>query len=201
MTPDHAWNQGYRRAVVEYQMLVQHHVHPISKDDDDVRVCLPSCLKKDSKQCRSRYPRVKEMSATCVIGCAAVCKSMELNTSGRRCMLGSLLGPRNNVWLNGTHPALLYNLKCNSDTILTYRIPVLQQTHSAACPDKDCLEKSKQQNVLYALLRSQRDQAGYITDYVSKRNPIAIKEIQKFVKGMPLALFDLYDNYDAYSHA
>ena len=31
--------------------------------------------------------------------------------------------------------------------------------------------------------QSQRDQIGYITDYISKKQPLAIKEVDKFVEG------------------
>ena len=37
--------------------------------------------------------------------------------------------------------------------------------------------------VLIAALRCQRDQAGYISDYVSKRQPIARDEIKAFMQG------------------
>ena len=180
-----AWKHQYRLAVIEYQKRVQNHIHPIDTNSSENKPKIPLyCQRSDNRTvCKARYPRNAEMGDAC-LGCKRLCKEMNLPVSGKRCMLGALLGPRNHPMLNGTHPALLYNLKTNSDTMITYRVPITELSHSVRCKNKtECLLETSMKEVLTGALRSQRDQAGYITDYVSKRTPIVISEIKKFNQG------------------
>ena len=104
-----------------------------------------------------------------VIICAPLAKQLNLAFTGKKNFAGAAIGPRNNEWLNGTHPMLLYDLQCNSDTLLTYRLPVNKHTHSPACQNAECLaimqEKSAAVNkslmdVIAAAQQAQRDQAN-----------------------------------------
>ena len=161
--------------------MLQHHVHlKTEADPNGPKKPLPSCLTKASKgECRGRFPREKEMCEQSHVVCRGIAKTMGLRTSGKKNMLGSVVGPRNNPWLNGTHPALLYDMRCNSDTLLTYKLPIVPETHSVKCEhNEDCLSKKHMHEVIIAALRSQRDQAGYVSDYVAKPQPIARNEIK-----------------------
>ena len=122
---------------------------------------------------------------TVAVVCHGIADQMKLRISGKKSMLGTIAGGRNNRWINGTHPALLYDLRCNSDTLLTYRLPIIPESHSTRCSKKDCVteERMGEVRMLIAALRCQRDQAGYISDYVSKRQPIARDEIKAFMQG------------------
>ena len=133
------WKDSFKHVVVRAQLMLHHHVHPPGTDDE--RVPLPGCQSKSKPGiCKGRYPRDNEEVDVGVVVCPSIATQMDLPISGRRNMLGSLMGPRNNPWLNGTHPALVYDLRCNSDTLITYRLPVMIPTHSALCANPNCLE-------------------------------------------------------------
>ena len=103
--------------------------------------------------------------------CNGVAKTLGLNASGKRNMLGATMSPRNNEWLNGTHPAMLFKQRCNSDVKATYRIPIMKDTHCKnrqLCNVKGCLSTPFSE-LMRIQAQSQRDQIGYITDYITKR--------------------------------
>lgn len=77
---------------------------------------------------------------------------------------------------------MLHALRCNSDVQVTYRLPIMKETHSKLCKLEGCLSVDFTE-VVRAQEQSQRDQIGYITDYISKRQPVSIKEIDRFVQG------------------
>ena len=100
---------------------------------------------------------------------------MGMACSGRRSKLGSLHGPMNHESLNGTSLAMLSVQQFNSDVQLPYRLPLCQQTHSAACADA-CVEEADEQNIVEAAQFGQDAQPGYACDYCSKRQPMAFNE-------------------------
>ena len=62
----------------------------------------------------------------------------EITMSRQENRIGSLHGPRNDAWLNGTCPALLSGMpgcNSNSDVQLPYRFPITTETHSALCAE------------------------------------------------------------------
>eukprot|EP00971_Amphidinium_carterae_P230829 4580643-Amphidinium_carterae.1 len=67
---------------------------------------------------------------------------MEMPTSGKRNAIGMLWGPVNDPNLNGTHPALLAALRCNSDVQLPYRFPVQKGTHCDHLCEDNCTKTS-----------------------------------------------------------
>eukprot|EP00971_Amphidinium_carterae_P208051 4128331-Amphidinium_carterae.1 len=67
---------------------------------------------------------------------------MSMPTSGKRSAIGMLWGPVNDPNLNGTHPALLASIRCNSDVQLPYRFPIDAATHCKAQCKKACTSTS-----------------------------------------------------------
>ena len=115
-----------------------------------------------------------------VVLCQGLLRRMRMPCGGRRSKLGSLHGPQNEENLNGTHPALLATLRCNSDVQLPYRLPLCSATH--AC-EGNCLEDLDENAMIEAAQRSQDAQAGYACDYCNKRLPCAVHEVKEWCKG------------------
>jgi hypothetical protein len=177
------WRRRYKQDVQKCQMRVNHHIHRKHPETNE-REPMPYCKCKDRpKECSKGYPKTK-LDMSCVV-CNGVAKTLGLNASGKRNMLGAMMSPRNNEWLNGTHPAMLFKQRCNSDVKVTYRIPIMKDTHcknKQLCNIKGCLSTPFSE-LMRIQAQSQRDQIGYITDYITKRQPIATNEIDKFVAG------------------
>ena len=99
-------------------------------------------------------------------------------------MLGAIKGRRNDEWLNGSHPALLVSLRCNSDVQVPYRFPITAHTHanelcslSECCGDDDAA-------IVFAAQVAQDSQCGYACDYGNKRGPLAVNEAKEMQKGI-----------------
>lgn len=176
--PQTEWDRTYTQVVQQTQKLVNHHVHPLDHDTGE-RTLLPGCrLKARPNECKGRFPReqdVQLLKDKPAIVCPALAKILGVKITGRRSELGKCLGKRNHPSLNGAHKAMLFNLRCNCDTILTWRMPVCEETHTA-CDDPSCLVEDMLAECSRAVRRAQRDQSGYISDYVAKKMPIAKRE-------------------------
>ena len=115
--------------------------------------------------------------------CKGLAEEMDMPVKGKRSTLGTLWGPMNDPNINGTHPALLAALRCNSDVQVPYRFPVTEFIHNDAHCWKSChLAQSTQETVREAQ-RNQAAQAGYACDYQNKRHPIAMHEVKEWQKG------------------
>ena len=105
-------------------------------------------------------------------------------------------GPCNDPNINGTHPALLSGLRCNSDVQLPYRFPILPATHHKECPGECGM------NTLKDLVRdaqvTQAAQAGYAADYQNKRLPIAVHEAKEMLKAQSDLAEELKDKKPGY---
>ncbi len=109
---------------------------------------------------------------------------MQLPCGGRRNKIGSLHGPQNEENLNGTHPAMLAALQCNSDVQLPYRFPITKATHAdASVCDEDCIGKVDIEDMIDAAQHAQDAQAGYACDYQNKRGARGCNEVKECIKG------------------
>ena len=115
--------------------------------------------------------------------CRGLAERMNMPISGKRSALGTLWGPMNDPNLNGTHPALLAALRCNSDVQLPYRFPVNEITHDEARCDQSCHLLQTTDDIVREAQRTQAAQAGYACDYQNKRHPIAMHEVKEWQKG------------------
>ena len=183
------WAAAYKCDVQQVGMRVNHHIHRVS-DVTKEREPMPYCrCKGKPHECSKGYPKTKiDLDADLggdkgAVVCKGLASRFNLKSTGSRSMLGTIKTQRNNEWLNGTHPALLHKLRCNSDVQVTYRMPLIKETHCSTCKDvRDCLSMTFTEQMRIQQ-QSQRNQIGYITDYISKKQPLAIKEIDKFVEG------------------
>ena len=108
----------------------------------------------------------------------------DLPVKGARNAIGSIKGMRNDDNLNGSAPALLVALRCNSDVSVPYRIPVTTETHcDHLCERSDCCDV-KDADIVYAAQVAQDSQCGYACDYANKRGPIAVNEAKEMYKGL-----------------
>ena len=115
--------------------------------------------------------------------CHGMMRQMKMACSGRRNKLGSLHGPMNEENLNGSHPALLAALNCNSDTQLPYRLPICKETHCDDLCKMECVNNVSRKEIIEAAQIAQDAQAGYACDYSNKRGPRAFNEVKECVKG------------------
>ena len=181
------WKQKYlEEDVEELQKHKQHHVHlPKDTDPQGPRLPLSHCRdKRDPTKCKAGFPRHNQLTEETLIVCDGLARQMDMPVKGKKSMLGSLWGPVNDPELNGTHPALLAALRCNSDLQLPYRFPLNEDIHSHKCQDEKCRGASQEVRTLVReAQRNQAAQAGYGCDYQNKRLPIAIHEIKEWNKG------------------
>ena len=103
---------------------------------------------------------------------------------GRRSKLGSMHGPMNHAYLNGTHPAMLVAMRFNSDVQLPYRLPVSSETHADDCCDNPkCVGDVDEDEIIDSCQNAQNAQAGYACDYTAKNQAMAFNEVKECCKG------------------
>ena len=146
--------------------MKQHHVHTVNAKGE--RVPLTHCRRSDDpKKCKGDFPRTLWLINEAVVLCKGLLRRMGMAIGGRRNKLGSLHGPQNDESINGSHPALLAALECNSDVQLPYRLPICEQTHSNCCDD-NCVQDANLPGMIEAAQNAQGAQAGYACDYQNK---------------------------------
>ena len=115
--------------------------------------------------------------------CPSIAKERGLKLSGQRNMLGSILGPRNTPWLNGTNRAFATVFGFNTDVSPNDRLPILDETHEQCCP-KDCVQKVSVATVACKAQRVQALTSGYFSGYITKSQPVGRYELKKCVDKM-----------------
>ena len=90
--------------------------------------------------------------------CPGLAKKMKLPTKGRRNVLGSLVGPRNEGNVNGTHGSLAAATGFNTDVQVSYHLPVCNETHSMLCCE-DCVPDQNDEDIIVAAQMCQDAQA------------------------------------------
>ena len=142
----------------------------------------------------SRFPRKAEMHPDVVVLCSGSAGQYGLPTSGQRNALGMLHGSRNEPNLTGTLPILTALFKCNSDVQIVYRVPICDITHSQHCLTLDKCKahfEANSKDIELALQRAQDSAIGYFCDYAAKRQPVATKEIKRWMTGHDRLAADL----------
>ena len=177
------WCHLYLQHVQSVQEMKNHHVHTLNSKGE--RVPLTHCRRADDPtKCKGDFPRTRWLIDRPVVLCQGLLHQMGLASSGRRNRLGSLHGPQNDPNLNGTAPAQLVSLLCNSDVQLPYRLPLTEMTHADAslCSER-CWEQINTMQMVEAAQLSQDAQAGYACDYQNKRSARSCNEVKECVKG------------------
>jgi hypothetical protein len=124
---------------------------------------LTHCRRKDNpKECKGGFPKrvLAQLLAKVVVLCRGLAQQLDLAISGRRNQTGSLFPPRNDEWINGTHPALLAALRCNSDVQLPYRFPITWETHADDVCNRGCVTDDVDEDIILGAQAAQDAQAG-----------------------------------------
>ena len=177
------WCESYLKDYVQpLQELKQNHVHALNANGE--RVPLTHCRRNDDPtKCKGDFPRTKWIIADAVVLCPGLAVKMGMASGGRRNRIGSLQGPQNEEYLNGTHPAMSVALPYNSDVQLPYRLPICQGTHASKHCKEDCINSVNNEELLEATQNAQDAQAGYACDYQNKRAARSCNEVKEAIKG------------------
>ena len=181
------WRNMLAEAGQHSQEMFQYHLHPKM---GDVRVPLRGCTLKRGHGCKYGFPwnHYEHVKDTCATVCEGVAKLFDVNVTGRRSWLGQVEGPLHHPYLRPTHPLLALDARCNTDVMVLYRLPIIPETHSNLCPEKaKCCSIFQEKEAMKRLQRQietlQNDIVGYTTDYVSKRQPICVDKVKRFLDG------------------
>ena len=191
-----AWKAAFLAQDAEgLQKRKQHHVHLPGPDGE--RRPLKHCQDaRDPTKCKSGFPRNTWLTEEPLLICSQEAQRRGMPHKGKRSMVGIPWGPCNDPNLNGTHPALLCGLRCNSDVQLPYRFPILPSTHSSLCSG-DCCQAQTADLVRDAQI-TQAAQAGYAADYQNKRLPLAMHESKEMLKAQADLAEELKDQKPGY---
>jgi hypothetical protein len=173
------------------QEYVQHHTHPEEiPGNPESRKPLPQCTSHhDRTKCKANFPKqharpespnLRDESAVVCDGLGPV---LGIRTTGKPSFLGTVMGPINQEYLNGTHKALLLCVPCNTDVSCHYRIPLTQETHSPLCTSLGCTSEDAMDKMTVMAQRQQNDSAGYVCDYASKKIAVAAGMVAKVRSG------------------
>ena len=154
------WLESYLTDVQGLQEFKQNHVHPINLKTNQ-REPLTACRRKDNPAlCKGDFPRSERLIQRAVILCPGLLRRLSMPFGGRRSKLGSMHGPMNHAYLNGTHPAMLVAMRFNSDVQLPYRFPITQETHDVEmCGDENCVQACDDEEIIESCQSAQNAQA------------------------------------------
>ena len=97
------------------------------------------------KVCKHEFPKLNRVNGDRpLIICKALAKQRGLTGTGNRSTIGTVLGMRNNEWLNGTAPGFIIGLSgANSDVKLYDLVPILDETHETELCNGNCVPKDE----------------------------------------------------------
>ena len=163
---------------------VQHHVHLRTKRGYEP---LKACAKKTKKKskcmtCKADFPKVKLCIPHPRVVCRGLAKKFGLRVTGRRNAFGAIIGRRRCQWQSATTPSFAVIFRSNTHTMPNYRVPLLPETHDAACPSKACaahvLSHADTKIISKLAQRVQREATGYYCGYAFKRQPVGTKHLR-----------------------
>ena len=192
------WRRTYfAEDVEELQMHKQHHVH--IPDSEGIRRPLAHCRDPaDPDKCKAGFPHDEWMTDELLLICPGLAEDLNMPFKGKKSMAGLLFGPCNDGNLNATHPALLASLRCNSDVQVPFRFPITSYTHRGDICGHECDKKMPVWSLALQAQRTQAAQAGYACDYMNKRNPIAVHEVNAWMAGQQHLYEELKDTKTGY---
>ena len=186
------WDTQYKAALQENQMCVQHHIHP--KNQATGARYLPKACKSSrcKDECKHGFPRDNRVNPGApLLVCKGLAKSMGLPASGTRSTLGSILGTRNDPWLDGTSPGLCIGMSGgNTDVQLNDLMPIMACTHEDHACGRACVptDPAKRSKALVKMIRrlqtTQSQRTGYIGGYMNKRQKAGRLEARKCIDKM-----------------
>ena len=178
---------------------VQHHWHGLDKDNN--RVPLKYCRLKQKVRktavckCKAGFPKtvcrtpqgaLRQDKYRVRIVCKGVASELQLRCSGRRNMLGAVLGRRRCAWFSGTASLLAHLFRSNTNLQTNYRLPILPSTHDADCKRPGCLKEENLKKLMLIAQRAMKAMSGYFGGYISKKQKMGQFELKKSIGALPL---------------
>ena len=174
-----------RRFVAEYEedcqfifSRVQHHWHKLDKDGkrQPMRYCQQKkrgkrgCCKRGfpKKVLRDEKGKIKMTKYRVRIVCAGVAAELDLRTSGRRNMLGAVVGRRRCEWCSGTSAILAHLARSNTNAQCPCRLPINRRAHDPDCTRKSCAKVEAKKLYIIAQ-RAMKTISAYFGGHVRKR--------------------------------
>ena len=153
-----AYQRRFDEALQENQKCAQHHIHKKDPKTGERRIPNACQSYRAPTKCKHDYPQEHRMNAAgpALLVCKGIARKRGLKLTGSRTVLGSILGQRNNKWVNGSAPGLIVGLSGgNSDVRLNDRLPITEDTHEAAHCRRRCIAKgpAKRKRALARLVR------------------------------------------------
>ena len=174
---------------------VQHHWHPVNKKGEREAPKYCKSKAKNCKFCKRGFPkhiaRCKDGSMDrhkyrVRVVCRGVAMEMKLAHSGRRNMLGSVLGKRRCAWFASTSSLLSHVFRSNTNLQTNYRIPITKHTHDVDCKRSDCLAAGNARKILLIAQRAMKQMTGYFGGYISKKQKVGQFELKRSIDALPL---------------
>jgi hypothetical protein len=142
---------------------VQHHWHPKNKDGKRQAPRYCKTKGKSCLQCKRGFPKkvfCDKFKNICPekyrarVVCKGVATEMQLAVSGRRNMLGSVLGKRRCGWFAPTASILSSVFRSNTNAQTNYRMPLTTRTHDKDCKKPGCFEAADNKKILLLCQRA-----------------------------------------------
>ena len=174
---------------------VQHHWHPKNKKGDREAPKYCKNKAKSCTQCKRGFPKkvlcdkfqkIREDRYRVRVVCKGVAAEMHLPVSGRRNMLGCVLGKRRCPWFAPTSSILSLVCRSNTNVQTNYRMPLTDHTHDRDCNKKDCMTKDNNRKILLLCQRAMSQMSGYFGGYISKKQKVGQFEIKRSIEALPL---------------
>ena len=160
---------------------VQHHWHPKNKKGKREAPSYCKTKGKSCLQCKRGYPKKvlcdkfkkpRPEKYRVRIVCKGVASELQLAVSGRRNMLGSVLGKRRCGWFAATAAILSTLTRSNTNVQTNYRMPLTIHTHDCDCTRKGCMAPEENKKILRLTQRAMSQMSGYFGGYISKKQKV-----------------------------
>ena len=168
----------------------QHHWH--AKNAQGERVPLSYCRPKGKVKklhiCKQNFPRhvlCKSRQKTRLV-CRGIAAELQLQTSGRRNMLGSIAPERGDPYFAGTPKILAVVTRSNTNLQCPYRLPINRVTHDPDCKRPQCLTSTSTKQLCRISQKAMKQMSGYFGGYISKQQKIGQYELKKSIQALPL---------------
>lgn len=192
-----AFKKHYEADVQFIFSHVQHHWHP--KDAKGVRqptkYCQPKGRKTKQRICKSGFPmhvccnrqgQLDHRKYRVRVVCKGVAAEMKMKWSGRRNMMGMMLGRRRSTYFSCTSALLSHVFRSNTNVQTNYRVPITEFTHDADCKRKSCVAPANSRKVLRIAQNAMKAMTGYFGGYISKHQKVGRFELKKSIGALPL---------------
>ena len=118
--------------------------------------------------------------------CLGVAAELKMKCSGRRNMLGSVVGKRRCPWFANTNALFAHVFRSNTNVQVNYRLPLTAATHDQDCHRKACYTEGNSRKLLVIAQKAMQTMSGYFGGYISKKQKMGKFELRKSIGALPL---------------